>query len=250
MENNLIWITGASSGIGRALAGSVPWAGSRVIGIGRRPVDGIEHLQADLADSGSWEAVGEALRSELAGFQGDRVVFIHSAGTLDPIGFAADVDPGSYQASLMLNGVASQVLGRQFLSAAAEAPSERTLVMISSGAAQKVYPGWSAYGASKAAMDQWVRIVGAEQQIRGGVKVFGVAPGVVDTPMQSRVRAAEEDQFPSVQRFVDLHENGRLVPPEAVASWIWRMVEDGEENGSIVDLRARMEAVGALGAKS
>ena len=250
MASNLIWITGASSGIGRALAESVPWDDSRVIGIGRRPVDGIEHLQADLADSASWPAVGEALRSEVAGFHGDRVVFIHSAGTLDPIGFAADAEPEAYQASLMLNGVASQVLGQQFVSAASDAPAERTLVMISSGAAQKVYPGWSAYGASKAAMDQWVRIVGAEQQIRGGVRVFGVAPGVVDTPMQSQVRAADEEQFPSLQRFVDLHESGRLVPPEVVASWIWKLVEDGEENGSIVDLRARMEAAGTLGAAS
>ena len=250
MANNLIWITGASSGIGRALVESVPWSDSRVIGIGRRPADRTDHLQADLADSGSWPAVGEAIRSELAGFHGDRVVFIHSAGTLDPIGFAADADPDSYLASLMLNGVASQVLGQQFVSAAAEVPAERTLVMISSGAAQKVYPGWSAYGASKAAMDQWVRIVGAEQQIRGGVTVVGVAPGAVDTPMQSRVRAADEDQFPSLQRFVDLHENGQLVPPDEVASWIWGMVENGEENGSIVDLRARMETVGKLGASS
>jgi short-subunit dehydrogenase len=37
MANNLIWITGVSSGIGRALAGDVPWSDSRVIGIGRRP---------------------------------------------------------------------------------------------------------------------------------------------------------------------------------------------------------------------
>lgn len=250
MADSLVWITGASSGIGRALVESVPWAGARVIGIGRRPVDGIEHLQADLADSGSWPALGGAMRSELSGFLGKRVVFIHSAGTLDPIGFAADVDPEAYQAGLMLNGVASQVLGQQFLSAAAGVTARRTLVMVSSGAAQKVYPGWSGYGASKAAMDQWVRIAGAEQRIRGGVSVFGVAPGVVDTPMQSRVRQADEDQFPSLQRFVDLHENGQLVPPPDVASWIWGMVESGEENGSIVDLRARMEAAGKLGAPS
>jgi NAD(P)-dependent dehydrogenase (short-subunit alcohol dehydrogenase family) len=250
MANNLIWITGVSSGIGRALAASVPWSDSRAIGIGRRPVDGVEHFQADLADPRSWPAVGDAIRSELTEFKGDRVVFIHSAGTLDPIGFAADVDPETFLASLMLNGVASQVLGQQFVSAAAGVPAERSLVMISSGAAQKVYPGWSAYGASKAAMDQWVRIVGAEQQIRGGVKVFGVAPGVVDTPMQREVRAADEHQFPSLQRFIDLHENGQLVPPEVVASWIWRLIEEGEENASIVDLRARMEAAETLGVPS
>jgi benzil reductase ((S)-benzoin forming) len=247
MSKNLIWITGATSGIGRAMADSVPWAGSRVIGIGRRPAEGLEHVQADLADPHSWSDVDEAVRRELDGFGGERVVFIHSAGTLDPIGFAADADPDKYLSNLMLNGVASQVLGRQFVSAAAGVPARRSLVMISSGAAQKTYPGWSAYGASKAAMDQWVRIVGAEQQIRGGVKVFAVAPGVVDTPMQSEVREADPQQFPSLQRFIDLHENGLLVPPDEVASWIWKLVEDGKENGSIVDLRERMEEAGALG---
>ncbi|CAN5881326.1 SDR family oxidoreductase [soil metagenome] len=242
MTSNLIWVTGATSGIGRALAGSVPWVGSRVIGIGRRPAGGIEHTQADLADPRSWAVVGEAVRRELDGFKGDRVVLIHSAGTLDPIGFAADIDPEEYLASLMLNGVASQMLGHQFVAAAAGVPAQCSLVMISSGAAQKIYPGWSAYGASKAAMDQWVRIVGAEQEIRGGVRVFGVAPGVVDTGMQSQVRAADEHQFPSRQRFIDLHQNGMLVQPEEVASWIWRLVESGVENGSIVDLRELMSA--------
>jgi benzil reductase ((S)-benzoin forming) len=249
MANNLIWITGASSGIGLALARSVPWSDSRVVGIGRRPAEGLEHLQADLADPGIWTSVGESIRSDLKAFGGDRVVFIHSAGTLDPIGFAADVDPKAYRAALMLNSVSSQVLGQQFVAAAAGIRARATLVMISSGAAQKVYPGWSAYGASKAAMDQWVRIVGAEQEIRGGVRVFGVAPGVVDTPMQAEVRAAEQEQFPSLQRFIDLKQNDQLVAPEVVASWIWKMVDAGEDSGSIVDLRARMVAAGKLGAK-
>lgn len=242
MTDNLIWITGATSGIGRALADSVPWAGSRVIGIGRRPAEGLEHVQADLSDPHSWLHVAEAFRRELDGFDGERAVLIHSAGTLDPIGFAADADPEQYLANLMLNGVASQVLGRHFVSASAGVPAQCSLVMISSGAAQKIYPGWSAYGASKAAMDQWVRIVGAEQEIRGGVKVFGVAPGVVDTDMQSQVRAADEKQFPSLQRFIDLHENGMLIPPGEVARWIWRLIDEGVGNGEIVDLRALMSA--------
>ena len=244
MSKNLIWITGATSGIGRAMADSVPWPGSRVIGIGRRPAEELEHVQADLADPHSWSDVDQAVRRELDGFAGERAVFIHSAGTLEPIAFAADADPEEYLSNLMLNGVASQVLGRHFVSAAAGVRAQRSLVMISSGAAQKIYPGWSAYGASKAAMDQWVRIAGAEQEIRGGVKVFAVAPGVVDTGMQSRVRAADEDQFPSLQRFIDLHENGMLVPAGEVARWIWKLIDEGVDNGAIVDLRELMGAAG------
>lgn len=234
---NLIWITGASAGIGEALTSSVPWPDSRVIGISRGPAQGIEHLPADLARPESWREVGDALRRELAGFGGDRVVLIHSAGTLDPIGFAGDVDPAEYLTSIMLNCVAGQVIGANFVEATAGLAASRSLVMISSGAAHKVYPGWSAYGASKAALDQWVRIVGAEQEIRGGVRVFGIAPGVVDTGMQTQLRSTDEHQFPTRQRFIDLHSDGLLAPAGEVATMIWELVDDGVENGSIVDLR-------------
>lgn len=63
MASNLVWITGALSGIGGALARSVPWTGSRVIGIGRRPVDSgdengsIVDLRARLAAAGKLGAL-------------------------------------------------------------------------------------------------------------------------------------------------------------------------------------------------
>lgn len=208
-----------------------------MIGISRRPTQGIEHLPADLARPESWQEVGEAVRRELAGFAGERVVLIHSAGTLDPIGFAGDVDSAEYLRSIMLNCVATQVIGAMFVEATAGLEASRSLVMISSGAAHKVYPGWSAYGASKAALDQWVRIVGAEQEIRGGVRVFGIAPGVVDTGMQTQVRNTDEHQFPTRQRFIDLHAEGMLSPVEDIAEMIWEQIAAGPKNGSIVDLR-------------
>lgn len=237
MVRSLIWITGASSGIGAALADTVPWNDARVIGVSRRPPQGIEHLAADLSDPASWKKVEASFGDELAHFDGDRVVFIQAAGTLDPIGFAGEVDTDAYARNVLLNSAAPQVLGHMFLRAARSVHAERHLVMITSGAAQSVYPGWASYGASKAAVDQWVRDVGAEQEERGGVKALSIAPGTVDTAMQRHLRETDARDFPDRQKFVDLHDAGKLTPPAEAAEKMWRLLEQGLDNGSVVDLR-------------
>ena len=233
----LIWITGASSGIGAALAATVPWEDARVIGVSRKAPAVGEHLQADLAEVSSWAQLGESFRRELDGFDGDRVVFMHAAGTLEPVGFAGEVDSGAYQANVLLNSAAPQVLGHLFLAAAREVEAARHLVMLTSGAAKSVYAGWSSYGAGKAAIDQWVRNTAAEQAIRGGVQVLSIAPGTVATDMQARLRQTEEDDFPNRQKFIDLHESGRLTEAEDVARQIWGLLDRDLEDSSVIDLR-------------
>ncbi|MFN2607255.1 MAG: SDR family NAD(P)-dependent oxidoreductase [Acidimicrobiales bacterium] len=237
MGTSLVFLTGASGGIGLALARTVPWEGTRIVGISRRPAEGTEHLEADLADPSSWAAVGAAFEQRLAGFHGDRVVFVHAAGTLDPIGFAGEVGTEAYAANVVLNSAAPQVLGHLFLAAARHLEMPRALVMLTSGAASSVYPGWSSYGAGKAAVDQWVRDAGAEQDQRGGVLVLSVAPGTVDTDMQAQLRAVSEDDFPSRQKFVDLHAADNLTPADEVATKIWALLDRDLDNGSVVDLR-------------
>jgi benzil reductase ((S)-benzoin forming) len=109
--------------------------------------------------------------------------------------------------------------------------------MLTSGAAKTVYPGWSSYGAGKAAIDQWVRDVGAEQAQRGGVKVLSVAPGTVDTMTQQKLRTTPEEDFPSQGKFVDAHAQGKLTDPQQVASQIWGLLDRDLDNGSVIDLR-------------
>ncbi len=241
MSTTLTWISGASAGIGAAMAATVAGEG-RVIAICRRPpkaAEGIEHLSADLADPSSWAAVGDSFRRELEGFEGERVAFVHAAGSLDPIGFAGEVDTDAYRANVVLNSAAPQVLGHLFLAACAGLPATVAshLVLFTSGAASSVYPGWSSYGAAKAATDQWVRDVGAEQDLRGGAQVLAVAPGTVDTDMQARMRATPERDFPARAKFVDLHREGKLSDPADVARRIWGLLERDLDNGTVVDLR-------------
>lgn len=238
MSESLVFVSGASSGIGAALVRTLPFAPARIFDVSRRGASGCAQLRADLSDPAAWPRVAELFRRELAGFAGERAVFVHSAGTLTPIGFAGEEDPDAYARAVLLNAAAPQVLGDAFLRAASGTRSRCHLVMIGSGAARHVYPGWSAYGAGKAAVDQWVRTAGAEQELRGGrCRVLSVAPGVVATAMQQEIRATAEHRFPEHARFVELHEHGELRDPEGVAREIWALLDRALPNGAVVDLR-------------
>ena len=242
MVDTLVWITGASSGLGAALAATVPYERARVVDISRSGgTDGTEHLPADLAEPSSWGAIESHLLARLSEFHGARAIFIHNAGTLAPVGFAGEVDSRSYRANVLLNSAAGQVLGHGFLKALAESGfgGEAALVMVSSGAATTAYPGWSAYAAGKAALDQWVRTAGAEQRDRDSrVTVLSIAPGVVATAMQERIRQEDESNFPQVGRFRQLHDDGRLRDPHDAARDVWALVERGAESGSVLDARS------------
>ena len=237
MSKTLVWISGASSGIGKALAATVPGEGAKLIDISRRGLPGADHVEADLADPTSWDAVARSFERELRGWSGDRVVFVHAAGMIEPMGFAGEVDTDSYTRNVILNSAASQVLGHAYLAAAKDVEARRQLLMLTSGAAKSVYPGWSSYGAGKAAVDQWVRNVGDEQSRRGGGHVLSIAPGTVDTGMQAQLRETSEDDFPNRQKFVDLHADDKLTDPGAVARDIWTVLDRDIENGSVIDLR-------------
>jgi len=238
MGTSLVWIAGATGGIGQALAETVPWDETRVVGINRsRPGAGIEHLEADLADPSTWPVIGASFHRAASDFDGQHLVFIYAAGTLDPVGYAAEVDGAAYQRNVLVNSAAPQVLGQQFLAAVRSLDTQRHLIMLTSGAAKSVYPGWTSYGASKAGIDQWVRNAGAEQEERGGVQVWSIAPGTVDTAMQQQLRETSAEHFPSRQKFLDLHTQGKLSDPHDVANRIWALVDRGLDNGSVVDLR-------------
>lgn len=233
----LVWISGASSGIGAALAMTAP-PDAEVIDLSRRGgARGAQHVAVDLADPADWPIVERDFAERLARFEGDRVVFIHCAGTLTPLGPAHSADTVAYTRNVLLNSAAAQVLGQAFLRAVAKLDCERHLVMLSSGAALRPHEGESSYCAGKAAIDQWVRVVGLEQQrTAAGCRVVSVVPGAVDTAMQDEIRSTDESVFPQVGRFREMYRAGGLIEPIVVAQAIWSLLDRDVDNGSVVVL--------------
>ncbi|WP_165546776.1 SDR family NAD(P)-dependent oxidoreductase [Kribbella soli] len=235
----LVWISGASAGLGAALAATIPFESAELIDISRRGgTPGTHHVAVDLADPESWPVVEKDFRQRIEAGDPELVVFIHNAGTLTPLGSADHVDTEQYTRNVLLNSAAAQVLGQSFLSAVSGRDCEQHLIMVSSGAAKRPHEGESSYCAGKAAIDQWVRTVGLEQQRRSpGCRVISVSPGSVDTAMQAELRAASSDEVPVSGRFREMQALGNLAKPETVARTIWSLLDRDLPSGTVLHVR-------------
>ncbi|GAA2816248.1 SDR family NAD(P)-dependent oxidoreductase [Kribbella solani] len=235
----LVWISGASAGLGAALAATIPFDNPELVDLSRRGgTPGTHHVAVDLADPESWPVVDKDFRQRIEAGDPELVVFIHNAGTLTPLGPADRVDTSQYTRNVLLNSAAAQILGHSFLSAVSGRDCEQHLIMLSSGAARQAHEGESSYGAGKAAIDQWVRTVGLEQQRREhGCRVISVSPGSLDTGMQAELRATSAEQVPVSSRFRELEAQGLLAKPESVARAIWSLLDRDLDNGTVLHIR-------------
>ena len=231
MTTNIVWITGATSGIGEALARTCPWPDTEIISVSRREHPELETVRFDLTDMASWDAVGEHLTARLATFRGERAVFVHNAlyywGGRQYMG---EGDPANNRDEIIANTVSPLVLGDMFIRAArpaVDAGVDCGLVQISSASARIAYPGLAIYCASKAAMEQWVRAVRAERDDRGkGPWVSAIRPGFVDTPAARRDAALPEDTYPGVAGIAEAVRTGNFLTAEESAANIWGSIPD------------------------
>src|SRR5205085_5914040 len=89
---------------------------------------------------------------------------------------------------------------------------------ISSGLGRRAMAGSAPYCAAKAGMDHFSRAVALDEAHRGqGARIVSLAPGVIDTDMQSQLRAADATGFPDQGNFLHMHEAGQLATPHEAA---------------------------------
>jgi benzil reductase ((S)-benzoin forming) len=140
------------------------------------------------------------------------LTLINNAGTLGEIGYVGELPNEHFQFVFDLNVVAPAMLMNTFLRIYADQTEvPRTVLNISSGAAQRPVDGWAAYCASKAALNALSETAQKEQDLRGtGVRVWALAPGVVDTAMQAHIRTAEVGQFSEAAKFAEYQAEGQL----------------------------------------
>ncbi|HVO53866.1 MAG TPA: SDR family oxidoreductase [Solirubrobacterales bacterium] len=233
-DSTVVWVSGASSGIGAQFANLARNRADRVIGISRRPSAG-EHIPADLSDPAAWREVEASFRRVLADRRVGRAIFFHCAGTIVADGPTARADTVAYGQGIMLNSASGQALGQAFLTAVEEAGVKATLLLCSSPSATIVTPGLSHYCAGKAALEMWVRTVAAEVGEKPGApRVFAVVPWAVDTPMVHDVMAESGDDLPLSDDLRRAAGAGELAGPADVAREIWQAIDNGVEQGANV----------------
>jgi len=246
-HRTIVWITGATQGIGAGLARTVPWPDARVVNISRRQHPTLESVIADLTDPASWDVVAEVFERELRDFKGERAVFVHNAIYPGPAGYAGEVDPVEQRRQVLANAAAPLVLGDAFIRACRPG-YESGLIMVSSAAAKHPMEGMAVYGAAKAGMEQWVRGVRAERLKRDhGPWVIAVRPGFVATEKlleQYGGGDVDLDAFPGGAAVAAALQAGNYLTPDESARQIWDRMPPDPRGRTVLFIGEFLEGAG------
>lgn len=196
LENRIALVTGASRGIGRAVAVELARQGAHVVAMARTQ-GALEELDdeirgfgqeatlvpCDLKDFDALDRLGAAIFERWKRLD----IFVANAGILGPVTPIPHIDPPQWDQALAVNVTANYRLIRSLDLPLRESDAGRA-VFVSSGAGNKAQLSAyrAAYAVSKAALDALARTYAAETATTSKVKVMVTNPG----PLRTRMRAA------------------------------------------------------------
>lgn len=224
-----IIITGASTGIGKALAEHLSSLGHPVIAVARRR-EPLEILQksypsimrivvADITQPNDRLKIKETLTPQDTGS-----ILIHNAGIAVPR-LLTEISEQEWDEHYFTNTKAPLFLNQLLL------PNLRDggrILSVSSGLAHTAAPAMAAYGVSKAALFKMKDYFNTELK-QYGIHCGSAMPGVVDTAIQTHLRSCDSKQFPAVDTFHGFFQRGELLKPKTAAkflSWLLLHVDD------------------------
>jgi len=230
----MVIITGSSSGIGYACVRYFLEKGEKVIGISRTNQLNHKRFTFIPCDFSKIEALKKLDLEALVRNEKD-ITVINNAGIIGPIERLPELNLERLHEVAMVNIVALQHISAQVIKFAKN--DVRAIVNISSGAGRRPIPSWSAYCASKAAVDLFSETI-KEDLVELGYStlVYSLAPGVVNTNMQKEIRNSDGEVFSGKQNFVDLKENDELRSPKEVAELLGALLEQPQQQEIITRL--------------
>ena len=237
MSSPVVLITGAGKGIGAACAKLFTAQGAKVGVLARRkadadavvagfPAGSALALPCDVRDRAGLREQIEALEEAF----GPLTALVNNAAIIGPLENFHEADPDAWAETVDVNLSAAAWVAQAVLPGFL-AHGGGTIINISSGAAHKPIAGWSAYCVSKAGLAMLTYALHLEYAA-AGVRVFGVAPGVVDTGMQVAIRAS--DHTPE-----RLRDRSALAQPEDPAQVIAALLSTKADGfrGQEIDVR-------------
>src|SRR5579872_6128150 len=152
---NYYFITGASKGLGKAIAEELlRKENNKVIGIARTNTIAhphYSHHSLDLGDIDKLKRTINSLSIDLT--DATSIVLINNAGLLGQVGRIGEIASESIEEVVRVNITAPAILMNEFISRYRTYPCMKVIINVSSGAGKRPIDGWGAYCASKAALD-------------------------------------------------------------------------------------------------
>ncbi len=229
MTTHLYIITGASRGMGLALAQQLLRPGNTLLCISRHTSATLaQQAQAQGAALTQWAAdlsdaapTAEKLQAWLAAQSPaatspafSSATLVNNAGMVPSIAPLSDLPAGDITRALRVGIEAPMLLTSAFLYATATWQLPKKVLNISSGLGRRAMASQAGYCAAKAAMDHFTRCVALEEALKPhGARVCSLAPGVIDTDMQVHLRSANAASFPDKATFVGMQTSGALTSP-------------------------------------
>ena len=252
MAQHLYILTGASRGMGLAMAQALLKPGHTLIGISRQRNASLEAaalaqgapLQQWTLDLSDTETAARSLHDHLRAVQPSELAsatLINNAGVIPTIAPLSGGSATEVAQALRVGLEAPMLLTQAFLSAtlawvAAGWRGPRKVLNISSGLGRKPMASQAPYCAAKAGMDHFSRCVALDEaQSPHGARIVSLAPGVIDTDMQVQLRGADAAQFPDRARFIDLQSQGLLSSCEDAAQRVLRYLQQADFGSTVVD---------------
>jgi len=226
MSHHLTILTGASRGLGLAIARQLLQPGNRLLTLSRQPAalaapEGavLEQWSADLAAPA---LVAARLAGWLRGIDPALLAsatLINNAGVVSQLAPLGEVEADDLATALRVGLEAPTLLTAAFLRASRGWRVPRRVVLVSSGLGRRAMAGSASYCAAKAGLDHLARAVALEEAGRPhGARIVSLAPGIIDTDMQVQLRNADPALFPDRDRFVEWKSAGQLDSPEQAAA--------------------------------
>jgi 3-oxoacyl-[acyl-carrier protein] reductase len=239
LEHEVIIVTGASRGIGAATALELAARGAKVV-LAARSLEPVQKLaEAILSQKGEvlalacdvtdYQAVENVVKRALEHF-GKITALINNAGIIEPIVRLEDSDARDWAHAINVNLVGAYNAVRAVLPQFYK-QDKGVIVNLSSGAARLALEGWSAYCASKAGLAMLTKSIALEAEGRG-VRVYGFAPGLVDTDMQGLIRTSGINEVSRLPR------EKLSSPKDATIAMTWLCANSPHDlNGQELDIR-------------
>lgn len=231
MKDKVAVVTGASSGIGRAVSLLFARNGANVVAVGRkqselsslrdeaRQADG--SIKTHLADLTLTSHV-DRLTSEVAEQYGKIDVLVNSAGIIKN-GSIEDTSLGDWDKIMNINLRSMFYLMQKSVPLLVQ--SKGSIVNVSSVTGTRAFPNVLAYCVSKAATDQLTRCAALELAPKG-VRVNAVNPGVVATNLHKRGGMSEQNYETFIANAKNTHPLGRPGTPEEIAELIMYLASE------------------------